>query len=174
MTVVSRYPPRCAGQGEYSPCNSFLLQKERRISTGKVFNNGERTPTQSKSHYKLLHSFTRLEVWRSWYQREQQSILSVCASGLFATGIRDPVRTVIQNQLHARFQERRHAWQGPNATIMYTNIFNPTIKMNQNRIRLFRVEVFSIIRNENAKQAKSFRTQWIFSPCLSGWMPSQA
>lgn len=47
MTVVDRSLPRAAGQGDYSPCYSFLLQKESR-SLGEVFNNGERTPTQSK------------------------------------------------------------------------------------------------------------------------------
>lgn len=54
---------------------------------------------------------------------------------------RDPVGMMIRNQLHAHFQARRHAWQGLRATIMYANIFTPTIKLNQNHIQLFWVEV---------------------------------
>jgi len=85
---------------------------------------------------------------------------AICYSKLVSVLVLvDPVGTVIRNQLHARLQERRHAWQGSKATIMYANIFTPTIKLNQNHIQLFWVEVFAIIRNEKAKQAKSFRTQ---------------
>lgn len=93
-------------------------------------------------------------------ERAVKYCISACFGAVsYCKVVRDPVGTMTRNQLHTRFQERRHAWQGSKATIMYANIFTPTIKLNQNHIQLFWVEVFAIIRNEKAKQAKSFRTQ---------------
>lgn len=160
MTVVGGSLPKSAGQGDYCPCYSFLLQTERIIPTGEVFTMGREL--LHRANY-TISFYTGSQDYR--YKdpgiRRRSEVFYHCV-----------LQDCILQQRHKRscqdcdskptartFPRTLSRMEGLKSYNNVRKYFNPTIKVNQNRIQLFWVEVFSIIRNENAKQAKSFRTQ---------------